>query len=179
MGSDKANMVSGKIHGAGQKQSARRAAATSTRKQRKQPKPAVPLNPTHGHHPAASHEWHKISGAKTTYKILRPGHKGTTYIKGGDKVTMHATGKVQDTGKKFWSTRDEGHKAFTYVQGAGVIRAWDSGTRGMRVGERRQLRIPAAEAYGADGFTHWNIPPNKDLEFELEVMKIKSKPTEL
>lgn len=136
---------------------------------------SFPDNPTHGHHPEASQKWHTIPGTKTTYKVLAAGGKGAQYIKGGDKVTMHATGKVRDTGKKFWSTRDKGHKAFTYVQGAGVIRAWDSGTRGMRVGERRQLRMPAEEAYGVDGFTHWDIPPKKDLEFELEVVKIKAK----
>jgi len=175
MGSSKAAMGSSKGMGSS-KATKSRATATSYGKTAVATKGRpVPKNPIHGHHPEASHEWHTIPGAKTMYKVLKPGNPSGAYIKGGDTVTMHATGRVKDSGKKFWSTHDSGHKPFTYKQGAGVIRAWDAGTRGMRVGERRQLSIPAAEAYGADGFTHWDIPPKKDLEFELEVVKIKSK----
>mmetsp|Transcript_123322 Transcript_123322/g.383784 ORF Transcript_123322/g.383784 Transcript_123322/m.383784 type:complete len:143 (-) Transcript_123322:52-480(-) len=118
-----------------------------------------------------------IDGVKTTYKILTEGQGPV--VEKGDKVTVHATGTVVETGKKFWSTKDSGQQPFTYTAGGGVIKGWDMGARGMKMGEVRQLKIPADEGYGAGGFPAWGIPPNGGLYFELEVLKIHGKPAEL
>merc|ERR1711948_217822 len=75
-------------------------------------------------------------------------------------------------GKKFRSTEDPGQKPFSYTAGSGVIKGWDKGALGMQIGEIRKLDIPADEGYGANGFPHWGIPPDADLEFTLECLKI-------
>mmetsp|Transcript_44246 Transcript_44246/g.131063 ORF Transcript_44246/g.131063 Transcript_44246/m.131063 type:complete len:150 (+) Transcript_44246:80-529(+) len=113
-----------------------------------------------------------IEGVRTTYQILRPGLNPGPVVEVGDTVTVHATGKVVQTGKKFWSTKDPGQQPFTYTAGGGVIKGWDMGARGMRKKEVRLLKIPADEGYGAGGFPAWGIPAGGDLTFELEVLKI-------
>merc|ERR1719456_1481794 len=120
-------------------------------------------------------EFKAIDGVKTTYKILKEGDPDAPFVEVGDTVTVHATGTVIQTGKKFWSTKDPGQQPFTYTAGGGVITGWDKGAQGMRKGEVRELRIPADEGYGAGGFPAWGIPPNGELKFELEVLKIKGK----
>lgn len=120
-----------------------------------------------------------IPGAKTTYVIVTPGKEDAATVQVGDTVTVHATGIVAETGKKFWSTKDPGQKPFTYTAGGGVIVGWDMGARGMRKGEVRELKIPSDEGYGENGFPAWGIPPNGDLRFELEVLEIKRNSQEL
>ncbi|EER14172.1 Peptidyl-prolyl isomerase FKBP12, putative [Perkinsus marinus ATCC 50983] len=113
-----------------------------------------------------------IPGYKTVYNILKAGSGAT--VQKGNTVTVHATGSVQETGKKFWSTKDAGQQPFTYQSGMGkVITGWDQGVLGMQLGEVRQLVIPANEGYGAQGFPAWGIPPNGTLNFEIEVLKIQ------
>ena len=113
-----------------------------------------------------------IPGHATVYQILRAG-SGDAVVK-GKTVTVHATGVVKETGKKFWSTKDAGQQPFTYRAGVGeVITGWDQGLLGMRLGEERMLTIPAKEGYGAAGFPAWGIPPGGTLEFTLEVLSIK------
>ena len=91
----------------------------------------------------------------------------------GATVTVHATGVVKETGKKFWSTKDPGQQPFTYQAGVGqVIKGWDQGLLGMKLGESRQVIIPGHEGYGAGGFPAWGIPPNGTLDFTLEVLSI-------
>ena len=64
------------------------------------------------------------------------------------------------------STKDPGQKPFEYQAGVGkVITGWDQGCLGMKLGEVRQLTIPADEGYGANGFPAWGIPPNGGLYF--------------
>ena len=90
-----------------------------------------------------------------------------------DTITVHATGIVQQTNQKFWSTKDQGQQPFTYKAGVGaVITGWDQGLLGAKVGEHRKLSIVAAEGYGARGFPAWGIPPNGDLFFEIEILSI-------
>uniref|UniRef100_A0A7S3JMP9 peptidylprolyl isomerase n=1 Tax=Aureoumbra lagunensis TaxID=44058 RepID=A0A7S3JMP9_9STRA len=82
--------------------------------------------------------------------------------------------QVKETGKKFWSTKDPGQKPFTYTAGVGgVITGWDQGCLGMKLGEIRELVIPASEGYGANGFPAWGIPPGGTLNFTLECLKIE------
>ena len=104
----------------------------------------------------------------TTFKTVKAGSGGT--ISAGATVTVHATGVVKETGKKFWSTKDPGQQPFSYQAGVGgVIKGWDQGCLGMQVGEERLLEIPAHEGYGAAGFPAWGIPPGGTLFFTLEV----------
>merc|ERR1740117_1731520 len=119
-------------------------------------------------------EWLPIDGVQTTYQVLQQGAEGAPVVSKGDTVTVHATGTVVETGKKFWSTKDKGQQPFTYTAGGGVITGWDKGAQGMRKGEIRELRIPGDEGYGAGGFPTWGIPPNGELNFELEVLDIKA-----
>merc|ERR1712050_656394 len=98
-----------------------------------------------------SADWKSIEGYETQMQVVRDG-EGREVSKGAS-VTVHATGTVMETGKKFWSTKDPGQRAFTYQAGVGnVITGWDQGCLGMKTGEIRKLKIPAAEGYGAGGF---------------------------
>ena len=91
--------------------------------------------------------------------------------KAGDTVHVHYTGWLTD-GKKFDSSVDRG-SPFDFKLGAGmVIRGWDEGVAGMKVGGKRKLTIPAKLGYGARGSPP-KIPPNADLEFEIELLKVE------
>ena len=64
----------------------------------------------------AAEDWESIKGFKTKYTVLKQG-AGATVVQGA-KVTVHATGVVVETGKKFWSTKDPGQQPFSYTAGA-------------------------------------------------------------
>ena len=86
-----------------------------------------------------------IAGYATTFEIIKEG-TGEPLVTKGSNVIVHATGVVEETGKKFWSTKDVGQKPFEYTAGVGgVITGWDQGCLGMRLNEVRKLRIPAHE----------------------------------
>ena len=92
----------------------------------------------------------------------------------GDKVKVHYTGWLFDAdatdqrGRKFDSSKDRGD-LFAFSLGAGqVIRGWDEGVAGMKVGGTRVLTIPAALGYGTRG-AGGVIPPNATLVFEVEL----------
>ena len=93
----------------------------------------------------------------------------------GHQVSVHYTGWLHDPaaakqrGRKFDSSKDRG-EPFSFPLGAGhVIRGWDEGVQGMRVGGTRLLTIPAALGYGARG-AGGVIPPNATLLFEVELL---------
>jgi len=103
-------------------------------------------------------------------EILKPGDGQEA--KAGDNVTVHYVGTLTD-GKKFDSSRDRG-QGFPFQLGAGrVIKGWDQGVAGMKIGEIRKLTIPPHLAYGDKGFPG-AIPPNSTLIFEVELLAIKA-----
>ena len=88
----------------------------------------------------------------------------------GQAVTVHYTGWLT-TGKQFDSSVTRG-KPFTFEIGRGkVIRGWDEGVMSMKVGGRRQLRIPSRLGYGAAGSPPV-IPKNATLIFEVELLAV-------
>ena len=95
----------------------------------------------------------------------------------GQRVKVHYTGWLHDPttsnqrGQKFDSSKDRGDP-FSFPLGAGhVIRGWDEGVLGMKVGGTRVLTIPSELGYGARG-AGGVIPPNATLVFEVELLGV-------
>lgn len=88
----------------------------------------------------------------------------------GKAVTVNYTGWLTD-GTKFDSSLDR-NQPFRFMLGTGqVIRGWDEGVAGMKVGGKRQLRIPANLGYGSRGAGA--IPPGSTLVFDVELLDVK------
>jgi FKBP-type peptidyl-prolyl cis-trans isomerase len=88
----------------------------------------------------------------------------------GDHVKVHYTGWFTD-GKKFDSSVDA-RQPYDFTIGKGeVIKGWDEGVMGMKVGGKRQLRIPPELAYGEAGFKDI-IPPNATLIFDIQLLAV-------
>jgi len=90
----------------------------------------------------------------------------------GKTVSVHYTGKLTD-GTKFDSSYDRG-QPIEFPLGAGVvIKGWDMGIEGMKVGGKRKLTIPPDLAYGARGTPGGPIPANATLVFDVELVGVK------
>ena len=100
------------------------------------------------------------------YQVLKEGMGAVA--KAGQTVKVHYTGWLTD-GKKFDSSVDRG-KPFEFKLGAGqVIKGWDEGVAGRKVGEKRKLTIPSKLGYGSRGAAGV-IPANATLIFEVELL---------
>jgi FKBP-type peptidyl-prolyl cis-trans isomerase len=135
--------------------------------------PSVPKTPT--------------SGPLSTKPTVEPG-KGPKPTKLETKEIVKGTGKTADTGHgvyvnyvgALWSNGKEfdsswsRNEPFTFVPGTGVvIKGWEKGVVGMKEGGRRELIIPAAEGYGAQGSPP-KIPKNEALIFIVDLLKVTS-----
>ena len=93
----------------------------------------------------------------------------------GQRVSVHYTGWLDNNGNKgtkFDSSRDR-NEPFTFPLGRGqVIKGWDQGVAGMKVGGKRKLTIPPDLGYGADD-SNPDIPPNSTLYFVVDVISAK------
>lgn len=90
----------------------------------------------------------------------------------GKNVTVNYVGTLKSDGTKFDSSYDR-NEPFSFVLGEGrVIKGWDQGVVGMKVGGKRKLVIPASLAYG-DQSPSDKIPANSDLVFEIELLKVE------
>jgi len=106
------------------------------------------------------------SGLK--YAVITEGAGDTA--RAGQQVSVHYTGWLEN-GKKFDSSRDR-NQPFAFPLGQGrVIKGWDEGVAGMKIGEQRQLVIPAELGYGSRG-AGGAIPPGATLIFDVELLKI-------
>jgi len=116
----------------------------------------------------------KIATLMQTDILLGTGAEATD----GKRLSMHYTGwlynpgEPKNRGTKFDSSLDRG-QPFSFVLGQGqVIRGWDVGVSGMKVGGKRTLVIPASMGYGARG-AGGVIPPNATLVFEVELLGVQ------
>ena len=108
------------------------------------------------------------SSTGLTYEDLTVGEGEAE--KAGQTVSVHYTGWLTN-GTKFDSSKDR-NQPFNFALGAGrVIKGWDEGVQGMKVGGVRKLTIPPQLGYGARG-AGGVIPPNATLVFEVTLLKI-------
>jgi FKBP-type peptidyl-prolyl cis-trans isomerase len=138
--------------------------------------PAVPTGPAKGGPVAADSKAGNPQGEKIVTTAT-----GLQYVdqvigtgaeaKPGMNVSVHYTGWLTN-GTKFDSSKDRG-QPFEFPLGMGrVIRGWDEGVAGMKIGGKRKLTIPSELGYGARG-AGGAIPPNATLVFEVELLGVK------
>ena len=94
---------------------------------------------------------------------------GTT-AKEGDTVTVNYVGVLYNNGKEFDSSWSRNMPFTTPLSSGSVIEGWVKGIPGMKVGGRRELIIPASEAYGSKG--SGSIPPNAPLIFDVDLLSV-------
>jgi len=113
----------------------------------------------------------KVITTKSGLKYVELKEGAGTEAKPGDRVSVHYTGWLKD-GTKFDSSLDR-KEAFEFPLGAGkVIKGWDEGVAGMKVGGKRKLIIPSELGYGKRG-AGGVIPPDAELTFEVELLEIR------
>ncbi|MGC4097674.1 MAG: FKBP-type peptidyl-prolyl cis-trans isomerase [Nitrospira sp.] len=107
------------------------------------------------------------SGLKYVDRVVGTGDEAVA----GKTVNVHYTGWLEN-GKQFDSSVDRG-QPFSFPLGAGrVIKGWDEGVQGMKVGGKRKLTIPSDLGYGSRG-AGGVIPPNATLIFDVELLGVR------
>ena len=143
--------------------------------ERKQPQPAAPSPPASAM-PTEPAKPTKQDAPAANEKVdivdLTVG-KGAE-VKAGDKIRVHYVGKLAN-GTEFDASRKHSDKGATFPIGVGgVIKGWDEGLVGMKVGGKRKLTIPPSLGYGPAGRPP-AIPPNSTLVFEVELLEVLPK----
>jgi FKBP-type peptidyl-prolyl cis-trans isomerase FkpA len=134
------------------------ASAAPRGSQAQRPAPTAPLATAQGNQPEEKLKFEDV--------VVGKGQEA----KAGDTVSVHYVGTLTD-GKEFDQSRKRG-QPFTFPLGQGrVIKGWDQGVAGMKVGGKRKLTIPPSLGYGDRGAG--TIPPNSTLLFEVELLEIK------
>ena len=120
----------------------------------------------------------QVSASQSWTIVVSPAAGGGAEATSGRRVVVHYTGWLYEPsaadkkGAKFDSSRDR-NEPFEFSLGAGeVIRGWDEGVKGMKVGGKRVLTIPPEMGYGARG-AGGVIPPNATLLFEVELLDVR------
>jgi FKBP-type peptidyl-prolyl cis-trans isomerase len=118
--------------------------------------------------PAAHQSASTAGGLKITDEVVGTGAEAVA----GKTLSVSYTGSLAD-GTVFDSTSKDGGQPFSFQLGAGqVIKGWDQGLVGMKVGGTRKLVIPPALAYGSAG-SGSTIPPNSTLTFVVQLLGVK------
>ncbi len=110
-----------------------------------------------------------LSGLQIT--VVKPASDEDSGAKRGDTVWVHYTGRLTD-GTKFDSSLDRRDPIEFPLGASRVIKGWDEGIAGMKIGEKRKLVIPPQLGYGAKG-AGGVIPPNATLIFDVELVGIR------
>ena len=112
----------------------------------------------------------KQTGSGVEIYIERHGH-GKKSVE-GSQLKVHYEGWLADDYKMFDSSRAK-RRPFEFELGKGtVIAGWDMALKDVRQGTKIQIKIPAKLAYGRQGVTSMGIPPNADLIFKVELLKV-------
>jgi FKBP-type peptidyl-prolyl cis-trans isomerase len=112
----------------------------------------------------------RVSLTGLAWYVLREG-AGAVATKGSE-VEVHYSGFLAVNGHKFDSSWDRGEPLLFRVGAGRVIKGWDEGVAGMKVGEQRQLHVPAKLGYGPTG-AGGLIPPGADLVFDVELVAVR------
>lgn len=145
------------------------AASAKTEKKAEKKSEAKSAKKESSHAAKKSEEKKGMSASKLVITDIKVGTGATA--EAGKTVVVHYTGTLTD-GKKFDSSKDR-NQPFTFHLGAGeVIKGWDEGVAGMKVGGVRKLVIPPELGYGSRG-AGGVIPPNATLNFEVELLDVK------
>jgi FKBP-type peptidyl-prolyl cis-trans isomerase FkpA len=139
----------------------------------------TPDKPTPDSPPVSSTTASKFGANVTELKIIDQKQGAGAEAVAGKTVVVHYTGWLYDSttpdghGKKFDSSVDR-NVPFAFFLGSGkVIKGWDEGVSGMKVGGKRTLVIPPQKAYGEKG-AGGVIPPNATLVFDVELIEVKT-----
>lgn len=135
---------------------------------RNAPQQPVTITETVTEEEADAHTGQPNPMAEIDINILQEGADGLE-AQDGDTLSVHYTGTLED-GTEFDSSRDRGPFSVTLGQNR-VIQGWEFGLQGVKVGEQRQLTIPAELGYGARAVG--SIPANSTLIFDIEVLSIE------
>jgi FKBP-type peptidyl-prolyl cis-trans isomerase len=123
-------------------------------------------NSSGGSSPSPTVQGDAAGELKSTDEVVGTGAEAVT----GKTVAVHYTGTLDD-GTKFDSSRDR-NEPFEFTLGAGeVIKGWDQGVVGMKVGGKRKLVIPPHLGYGNQA--NGKIPANSTLNFDIELLEVK------